>query len=142
MNVGVVDIGTNSMRLLITDGSNEVGRWVEVTGLGRGVDRTGVLADKAIKDTLEVFARFEALMTDHRVVRRSAIATSASRDAANRESFFDRAEGVLGVRPELISGEAKEDWLFLAPYPVARFQVRSWFQTLAAVVPSSLLITT
>lgn len=105
MNVGVVDIGTNSIRLLITDGSNEVGRWVEVTGLGRGVDRTGVLDDKAIKDTLEVFARFGALMTDHRVARRSAIATSASRDAANRESFFDRAEGALGVRPELISGE-------------------------------------
>ena len=105
MNVGVIDIGTNSMRLLITDGSNEVGRWVEVTGLGGGVDRTGVLDDDAVANTIEVFARFGDLMTDHSVVKRTAIATSASRDAANRESFFDRAQSALGVRPELISGE-------------------------------------
>ena len=41
VKVGVVDIGTNSMRLLVTDGLEETGRWVEVTGLGRGVDATG-----------------------------------------------------------------------------------------------------
>ena len=105
MNVGVVDIGTNSMRLLITDGLSEVGRWVEVTRLGRGVDQTGVLDGEAIENTIEVFSRFGKLMTEHGVVKRSAIATSASRDAANRDTFFDRAESVLGVRPELISGE-------------------------------------
>jgi exopolyphosphatase/guanosine-5'-triphosphate,3'-diphosphate pyrophosphatase len=105
VKVGVVDIGTNSMRLLITDGVNEVGRWVEVTGLGRGVDRAGVLSPDAVDDTLAALARFGSRMDHSRAERRDAIATSASRDAANREDFFDRAESVLGVRPRLISGD-------------------------------------
>lgn len=104
MTVGVVDIGTNSMRLLITDGFTEVGRWVEVTGLGRGVDATGYLSEPAMADTLRVLARYGKLMDQAGVEQRMAIATSASRDATNREEFFDRAEKALGVRPELISG--------------------------------------
>jgi exopolyphosphatase/guanosine-5'-triphosphate,3'-diphosphate pyrophosphatase len=105
VKVGVVDIGTNSMRLLITDGVIEEGRWVEVTGLGRGVDSTGVLSDTGIEDTLAALARFGAEMGRRHVGRREAIATSASRDAANREEFFDLAESALGVRPRLITGE-------------------------------------
>ncbi len=105
MNVGVVDIGTNSMRLLITDGTTEVGRWVEVTGLGRGVDRTGLLSRAGIEDSMAALRRFGAEMDDAGVGRRAAIATSAARDASNREEFFDLAETALGVRPRLISGE-------------------------------------
>ncbi len=105
MNVGVVDIGTNSMRLLITDGANETGRWVEVTGLGRDVDRTGALAPRGIEDSLAALARFGSEMDRAGVGRRVAIATSAARDASNREAFFDLAESALGVRPTLISGE-------------------------------------
>jgi exopolyphosphatase/guanosine-5'-triphosphate,3'-diphosphate pyrophosphatase len=105
VKVGVVDIGTNSMRLLITDGAVEEGRWVEVTGLGRGVDRTGVLSDSGIEDTLAALARLGAEMGHRQVDRREAIATSASRDSANREEFFDLAESALGVRPRLITGE-------------------------------------
>ena len=104
MRVAAVDIGTNSMRLLITDGTGEVGRWERVTGLGRGVDRDGRLAEDAIARTLEALAEYGALMEANDVFRRKAIATSASRDAANREDFFDRAEAALGVRPVLISG--------------------------------------
>ncbi|MDX1468603.1 MAG: Ppx/GppA phosphatase family protein [Acidimicrobiia bacterium] len=105
MKVGVVDIGTNSMRLLITDGVDETGRWVEVTGLGRGVDQTGRLAESAIDATVSVLAGYRRLMDEALAGRRLAIATSASRDAANREAFFDRCEEALGVRPTLISGE-------------------------------------
>jgi exopolyphosphatase/guanosine-5'-triphosphate,3'-diphosphate pyrophosphatase len=105
VKVGVVDIGTNSMRLLITDGAVEEGRWVEVTGLGRGVDRTGLLSDTGIEDSLAALARFGAEMSHRQVDRRVAIATSASRDAGNREEFFDLAESALGVRPRLISGD-------------------------------------
>jgi exopolyphosphatase/guanosine-5'-triphosphate,3'-diphosphate pyrophosphatase len=112
LNVGVVDIGTNSMRLLITSGETEVGRWVEVTGLGRGVDRTGLLSEDATKETLEVFARFGQLMDRHEVKRRRAIATSASRDAANREAFFDRSALALGVRPTLITGAEEARYAF------------------------------
>jgi exopolyphosphatase/guanosine-5'-triphosphate,3'-diphosphate pyrophosphatase len=107
VNVGVVDIGTNSMRLLITDGVDEAGRWVEVTGLGRGVDRTGVLSPEGIEDSLAALARFGREMDDAAVEKRLAIATSAARDASDSEAFFDLAESALGVRPTLITGEVE-----------------------------------
>ena len=107
--VAAVDIGTNSMRLLIVmendDSWIELGRWERVTGLGRGVDADGVLNDEAVDRTLLALAEFGARMNDAKVSQRRAVATSAARDAANRDSFFDRAELALGVRPELITGE-------------------------------------
>lgn len=105
MNVGVVDIGTNSMRLLITGDDGVVGRWEEVTGLGRGVDRSGALGEPEMARTIECLARFGELMDRNGAGRRAAIATSATRDAANRDEFLDRAEQALGGRPEVISGE-------------------------------------
>lgn len=104
MRVGAVDIGTNSMRMLIRDEDHEQGRWVEVTGLGRGVDSTGRLSEEAIDRTLVVLDDFGARMAELGVDTRSAIATSATRDADNREEFLDRVEGALGVRPQVISG--------------------------------------
>lgn len=112
MKVGVVDIGTNSMRLLIATETGEVGRWVEVTGLGSGVDRTGRLSQDGIVASLAALRRFGRLMDDEEVIRRKAIATSASRDAANRREFFDEAAGALGVRPTLISGEEEAGYAF------------------------------
>jgi exopolyphosphatase/guanosine-5'-triphosphate,3'-diphosphate pyrophosphatase len=111
--VGAVDIGTNSMRLLITDGVVELGRWVEVTGLGSGIDATGRLADDAIGRTISVLGRYGALMDDRNVSARKAIATSASRDASNRDSFFDQAEVALGVRPTLITGDEEARLAYL-----------------------------
>ena len=104
MRVGVVDIGTNSMRLLVTDGIEELGRWVEVTGLGRDLDTTGKLSEEAMERTLPTLERFGTQMTALGVEARYAMATSATRDASNRKAFLDRAETVLGVRPEVISG--------------------------------------
>jgi exopolyphosphatase/guanosine-5'-triphosphate,3'-diphosphate pyrophosphatase len=77
----------------------------EVTGLGRGVDATGVLAEPRIVETLVVLNHYGRLLDDAGVESRKAIATSASRDAENREAFFDRVEEMLDVRPTLISGE-------------------------------------
>ena len=102
--IGVVDIGTNSMRLLITDGSGPGRRWVEITGLGHGVDANGVLAEEAMERTIHVLEGFSSLMAEAGVGRRVAIATSATRDAANGAQFLDWAEIALGVRPELASG--------------------------------------
>jgi exopolyphosphatase/guanosine-5'-triphosphate,3'-diphosphate pyrophosphatase len=82
----------------------EDGRWVEVTGLGRGVDRTGLLSEEAMDRALEVLREFGVQMTERGVDKRYAMATSATRDASNREEFIDRAERVLGVRPEVITG--------------------------------------
>lgn len=105
MKVGVVDIGTNSMRLLICDEDREFGRWVEVTGLGRGVDATGRLSDDAIARTVHALDFFGERMDAHDVDQRRAVATSATRDAANREEFLERAGFALGVRPDVIDGE-------------------------------------
>jgi exopolyphosphatase/guanosine-5'-triphosphate,3'-diphosphate pyrophosphatase len=105
LKVGAVDIGTNSMRLLIVEDGRRAGRWVEVTGLGVGVDSTGRLAEASMARSLDALGRFASIMAEHDVGRRSAIATSAARDAANREDFFDRVEQVLKVRPILLSGE-------------------------------------
>jgi len=104
VRVGVVDIGTNSMRLLIRDADREYGRWVEVTGLGRGVDQTKQLSDDAMERTLVALRKFGVQMTALGVEQRKAMATSAARDARNREEFLDRAEAALGVRPDVISG--------------------------------------
>lgn len=101
----MVDIGTNSMRLLITDGAEDVGRWVQVTGLGRGVDATGVLSEDALERTIDVLERFGAIMEEEGVRRRAAMATSATRDASNRDELMDRAGAALGVRPEVIEGD-------------------------------------
>lgn len=112
MRVGAVDIGTNSVRLLITDGMKELEREVVVTGLGQGVDATGRLSEGAMDRTVEALSRYGELMTAHDVEKRRAIATSACRDAANRDEFFDPAESALGVRPDLISGEEEASLAF------------------------------
>ncbi|MPZ51964.1 MAG: exopolyphosphatase [Acidimicrobiia bacterium] len=109
VRVGVVDIGTNSVRLLITDGESEAVRRVVVTGLGRGVDSTGHLDSDRMEKTVAVLAEYGAEMSGHQVSRPRAVATSATRDAANRETFLDRAEAALGVRPETISGEKEAE---------------------------------
>lgn len=97
------------MRLLVVHqiggGLVELGRWQRVTALGRGVDSTGLLSEEAMDRTLLALAEFGGRMEEMEVSRRRAVATSASRDAANRDSFFDRAEIALGVRPALITGE-------------------------------------
>lgn len=112
-----IDIGTNSMRLLMVqrvgDGMVELGRYERVTGLGLGVDSAGELSEAAMDRTLLALAEFGARMEKQEIERRRAVATSAARDAANRERFFDRAEIALGVRPELITGDEEARLAFV-----------------------------
>lgn len=104
MSVGAVDIGTNSMRLLILDDTGGViERSTEITGLGTGLDASGRLGDEAIGRTLAVLDGFGDRLRTCDGVR--VVATSASREAENGPEFIDRATAALGHRPELISGE-------------------------------------
>ncbi len=90
------------MRLLLVDeNGTDLLRLSRVTGLGRGVDSSGLLSADAVDRTIVVLEEFAHLCGD---ARRRAVATSATRDAANRDAFLDRAEETLGVRPDLISG--------------------------------------
>ena len=106
MNVAAVDIGTNSIRVLITDArGTELERHMQITRLGQGVDVSGALHPDAIARTVKVLGEYGALIAKHGVRRVRAAATSAARDASNSQVFFDAAERALGTRPELLSGE-------------------------------------
>lgn len=103
--VAAVDIGTNSVRLLIADQhGSELERPMRITRLGQGVDVTGALAAEAIARTVAVLREYRDLCRRHGVQRLRATATSAARDASNSAEFFEQAEQALGVRPELLSG--------------------------------------
>ena len=103
--VAAVDCGTNSVRLLVSDGTRTLSRLMRITRLGRGVDASGRLDPAAIDRTIGVLGDYRAEMDRLGVTRARVAATSAARDAANSDEFFTRAEEVLGVRPELLSGE-------------------------------------
>lgn len=103
--VAAVDCGTNSTRLLISDGTTTLERRMVITRLGEGVDKTGKLDPAAIARVTDVLREYKTLMDAHGVTKVRATATSAARDATNRDEFFGAAETALGVVPELLSGD-------------------------------------
>lgn len=109
MRVAAVDVGTNSTRLLLADVEGgrlrPVERRVVVTGLGAGVDEAGRLGPAGVGRTLEVLAAYAAAARSAGAARVRAVATSAVRDAADRDEFLARAAGALGVPLEVIAGE-------------------------------------
>lgn len=102
--VAAIDCGTNSTRLLITDGHETIDRRMRITRLGQDVAASGRLAPEAIERTLEVLREYRSAMDDHAVSRVRMTATSAARDASNRDEFFDPAQQIVGIRPELLTG--------------------------------------
>jgi exopolyphosphatase/guanosine-5'-triphosphate,3'-diphosphate pyrophosphatase len=111
--VAAIDCGTNSIRLYVAEvlaGSSDpeivdVVRRMTVVRLGEGVDRTGRFSDEAIERTLAALRDYTAELRALGAERVRMVATSAARDAANSDQFLDAAEQVLGVRPEVISGD-------------------------------------
>lgn len=105
-NVAAIDIGTNSVRLLIVDAAGqELVREMNITKLGQGVDQTGTLHPEAIARTIQVLTQYGGLLRNHGVSRVRATATSAARDASNRAEFFGLVARCIGHAPELISGD-------------------------------------
>ena len=108
-----IDCGTNSTRLLVADEDGRtVERLMEITRLGKGVDATGALGPAAIERTMGTLRRYRAVMDRHGVERVRITATSAARDAANRDEFFDAAEAIIGTRPELLAGREEGELSF------------------------------
>jgi exopolyphosphatase / guanosine-5'-triphosphate,3'-diphosphate pyrophosphatase len=107
--LAAIDCGTNSTRLLISDGSGRQRRILDrqntITRLGKGVDATGRLDPEAIERTVAALLRYKKSIDAHDVTAIRMTATSAARDASNSTDFFDAAEAAIGVRPELITGE-------------------------------------
>jgi exopolyphosphatase/guanosine-5'-triphosphate,3'-diphosphate pyrophosphatase len=108
--VAAVDIGTNSTRLLIADGTRELARESIVTRLGEGVDRTGRLAEEPQRRVLDVLARFRRQIGD---APAAAVMTSAVRDAANGDAFAARVRDVLGFPARTLSGDEEARLTFL-----------------------------
>lgn len=103
--VGVIDCGTNTTRLLITDGRKDITRLQTVTGMGRGVQGSGRLSEAGIERALAALATYRTELDGSGAERIRVIATSAARDAANRADFFEPAAELLGVGVELLSGD-------------------------------------
>ncbi len=99
--VAGIDCGTNSIRLLIADARDgrlhDVHREMRVVRLGEGVDATGRFASGALERTGSALADYAGLLTAHGVSRVRMVATSATRDAANRDEFFAMTAQVLGA---------------------------------------------
>ena len=112
--VAAIDCGTNSVRLLITaDGKTQIERLMRITRLGQGVNATGRLDPAAIERTLAVLREYRTVIDRHGVVDIRMTATSAARDASNSDEFFSAAREVIGIEPELISGEEEGRLSFL-----------------------------
>lgn len=116
VRVAAVDCGTNSIRLLIADAVDgrlvDVHREMRIVRLGEGVDATGRFAPEALERTRAALADYVELMRSHGVSTVRMVATSAARDAANRDEFFAMTAGLLGtVAPgavaEVITGTAE-----------------------------------
>lgn len=120
MRVAGIDCGTNTIRLLIADVPADDGaalqdcvRTMAVVRLGQGVDRTGKFAEDALERTLAKVHEYGELCREYRVESLRFAATSATRDAENRQVFVDAVVRELGVRPQVLSGEQEAATSFL-----------------------------
>jgi exopolyphosphatase / guanosine-5'-triphosphate,3'-diphosphate pyrophosphatase len=121
--LGAVDIGTNSVRLLVAeaDGTGAgpalplrtIDRRMHITRLGQGVGQTGRLHPDAIERTLAVLREYREVLDATGTERVRATATSAARDAANQDDLLGPAKEILGTDVELISGEEEGRLTFL-----------------------------
>jgi exopolyphosphatase / guanosine-5'-triphosphate,3'-diphosphate pyrophosphatase len=110
--VAGIDVGTSSTRLLVLEDGRARERLLRITRLGEGVDATGGLAVGAIERTLDCLRDYRERMDAHGVEQMRITATSATRDAENREDFFGPAEAIVGARPELLSGNEEAQLTF------------------------------
>ncbi|MGE5181950.1 MAG: Ppx/GppA family phosphatase [Acidobacteriota bacterium] len=118
MTTAVIDIGTNTLLLLIVD--DRLQRVVDLCRfgrLGKGLDASGRLADDAIANSLAICREYRGVMDANRVARVSVIGTQALREAANAAAFVQPAEQILGAPIEIIAGAREAE---LAATAVAR----------------------
>ena len=109
MRVASVDCGTNSIRLLVADSENgvltDLHREMIIVRLGENIDKTGEFASSALDRTFKACEKFAAVCEKFNVEKIRFVATSATRDAKNKEVFLKGVERILNVTPEVISGD-------------------------------------
>ena len=111
--VAVLDFGTNTTRLLITNGTSVDIRTHRITGLGRGLGKTDRLSEEGIGRVLDAVNEFKSLISENGVQRIRAVATSAARDAVNRADLFEPVSAALNHELELLSGDEEARYGFL-----------------------------
>lgn len=111
--LAAIDCGTNSTRLLISDGTTAVERLMTITRLGHQVDTTGRLDPAAIERVTACLRDYRSVMDRVGVDSFRITATSAARDAANSDEFLSAAEAAVGQRPEVLSGDEEGRLSFL-----------------------------
>jgi exopolyphosphatase/guanosine-5'-triphosphate,3'-diphosphate pyrophosphatase len=118
--VAAIDCGTNSIRLLVADvdpvtgALTDLDRRMRIVRLGQDVDRTGRLAPEALERTFAACREYAEVIRAHGVPpeRIRFVATSASRDAENRDDFVRGVASLLGVEPEVVSGDQEAAFSF------------------------------
>ena len=116
--VAAIDCGTNSIRLLVADADPATGELVDldrrmtIVRLGQGVDRTGRLAPEALERTFAACREYAEIIKEHGAEKLRFVATSASRDAENRDDFVRGVVDILGVEPEVITGDQEAEFSF------------------------------
>jgi len=116
--VAAVDCGTNSIRLLVADVDpatgyfTELDRRMRIVRLGQGVDRTGRLAPEALERTFDACRDYAAAIKELGAERIRFVATSASRDAENSDTFVRGVQEILGVEPEVVTGDLEAQLSF------------------------------
>lgn len=109
--VAAIDCGTNSLRLLVADLDLEQGvafdvvRRSEIVRLGQGVDRTGTFAPEALARTFAVVEAYAEQLRGAGAEAVRFVATSAARDASNRDAFASGVQARLGVAPDIVTGD-------------------------------------
>lgn len=110
--VGIIDIGSNSVRFVAYGGAERVPSVLFneklMAALGRGVARDGKLSDAAVARTLEALARFARLGREMGLKRLTTVATAAVRDASNGKDFMNQV-AALGLKPRIISGQEEAE---------------------------------
>jgi exopolyphosphatase / guanosine-5'-triphosphate,3'-diphosphate pyrophosphatase len=116
MRVAAIDCGTNAIRLLIADvlggQVRDVWREMRTVRLGEGVDQFGEFTSGALERTFAACDVYAALIAEYGAVKLRFVATSASRDVANRDVFTSGIQERLGITPEVITGEQEADLSF------------------------------
>ena len=119
MRLATIDIGTNTILLLIAEATNGGGLTVladrsRIEGLGRGVDRTGELDEAAIARALDAVREYARLVQSAQVDRLAVVGTQALREARNGARFLEPAAALLGTPVEVIAGRREAELAFLA----------------------------
>jgi exopolyphosphatase / guanosine-5'-triphosphate,3'-diphosphate pyrophosphatase len=119
LRVAAIDCGTNSVRLLVADVDraarrlSDVDRRLEIVRLGQGVDATGRLAAEPLARTLRALRSYQRIIREASASAVRMVATSATRDAANAGEFVAGVRDILGIEPEVLSGEDEARLSFL-----------------------------